>query len=175
MTHSTLILAIDPGVTSGLAALLDGRLVHTRTANGRPGNAEDMAGQVLVLGLCAETRGHTRRYVVCEQQHMAAGKGFASVRALIASATAWETVAALRGYEVLPRVHPATWRSTMGVRARTRKAAKDQAIKIARLRFGLVLGPDEAEAALLGLHTWETMRREIARRLAQKQATEPGP
>ena len=175
--RAAVVVAVDPGATSGLSCWAGGRLVyhakvrtdgrsflslvpHLRAALAVSGLNLDEFGRVAKGSAHFVTEAQFvggaalgRAKGVSEDDDDSKGRGFIAKAALVtgANATRWECAAELLRFEVLDRVVPASWRATTGIH-HAKGAMKGQAITLARGIAGRAVDENEAEAIMIGLH-----------------------
>jgi len=153
--HDAVILAIDPGATSGWAVVARGRVFASgvaRTAADRAGVVGDWSASLLGLPDVAvvETwtvgggrgRAGGTRWTPSTMIGLGAARGRWLERLELACVPARRIVS----------VTPATWRAVLaGLPRKTTDDAKRSAAIVARAKVGRPVEPDEAEAICIGL------------------------
>ena len=120
------LIAIDPGLKSGVAVFDDGELYEAHEM--RPS-----AARFIFSGTYTAVTPHT---VAIEEQYMGAGKAFKSIRTLIEIAGYWRLLAESYGMKTM-RVNPRSWQAVLKVkgqgnarRAQLKKLSRQYAVSI---------------------------------------------
>lgn len=165
--HRAVILGIDPGATSGWALLyVDAHGRERLEAGTCRGASRDVVDRALALAA------ETGLPLVVVAERWSAG-GWASHTTLLGLGAAWGAwLAALDGRvpkRRIVRVYSQTWRAAIiGGRQRSTEAWKESACRVAFVRWGVVLGPDAAEAACIA--AWGARAGEVGAALPKSRA-----
>ena len=142
------VIGIDPGATSGLALVECGRtpVLSWSKALRKPQPSMDLKSTDL---WCCDS---TNTRAIIEDQYVdVTKKGGSSVISLARWAGRWIEALETHGIE-WEFVRPSVWQAAMlrGMRAgRDRAAGKRAAVEVCRLRWGVTLTQDAADAALI--------------------------
>jgi len=122
------LIAIDPGLRSGIAIFHDGKLADAFEV--RPHEARSKVFHP------AERCLEPNVTVAIEEQYMGAGKAFKSIRTLIEIAGYWRLLAESHGMKTM-RVNPRSWQAILKVkgqgnarRAQLKKLSKEYAVAL---------------------------------------------
>lgn len=137
MSARVLLIAVDPGASSGVAVYAEGRLVHVERVQSHAVDpwpkigAIRRAGRALDLPATAGGKlvGSPRAYFATEDQYLGHGNA-QSMAELARNAACWETCAAIMGYTVRPRENPKVWQAAYGLHGR----GKNHAWRAERIR-----------------------------------------
>lgn len=145
--HECVVLAIDAGGTSGHAILSRGR----PTISGATRTALDRSAAVAVaMHLACEA---DLPLVVAMESWAGKFKSTATAIGIGAARGRWEQAIENAGYRLdhIVWLSVSTWRSRIGMgKQADSQAYKRAAIARVKAQFGMVVGPDEAEAILIG-------------------------
>jgi hypothetical protein len=162
------VLAIDPGATSGYAILTNASGAIGIVANGE---REFASMEIVRRAMRSATVNELPLVAVAEKWTAGGWRSAASMMGLGAAWGAWEQVLREAGHPKrrIVRVYSQTWRAAMiGGRQRSAEQWKADAQRIVKARYGIDAGPDEAEAILIG--AWAMHAGEVAAVLPKRRA-----
>jgi hypothetical protein len=158
----TVLIAIDPGATSGWALFEGNDLVAS-------GVAKSLGDRQAVMERLSD---HAADITAVLEDWTAGGwKAVSQLLGMGSARGRWleqlETIG-IRGSRV-HGVYPQTWRTVLApLKRKTNEEAKASARTVARAHLGRDVGPDEAEAVCIGLHHLSAARLASAVKAAER-------
>lgn len=122
-TTPHVLLAIDPGVESGLALFLDGVLRYAESV--RSDYPTDVVTKNLAirraLGFLPGVKPEYRLTYATEDQFLqgCSPNRFKSVAQLIRNSTCWETLLRIQGWDIANKAWPSTWQSFWHIKGKS--------------------------------------------------------